>query len=170
MVPGAAPRGHAGVTVTLAAVTGCESGAFLRATDEDTVGELQPQGTHDSPQHRAGQETRGVLRIHRSPRTGSLAGADSQRPLRCADGPIHAQVAVPSPGPQSATNSAREVELLKLARLGSATSVAPGRPPGLRDPRLAKPVAKIHTRIRRLAYVWFLVCARRGGCGSVTHS
>ena len=54
------------------------------------------------------KKPRGVSRIHRRPRDGSPAGADAQRPLRRADGPIHAQVAVPSPGPQSPAGSARD--------------------------------------------------------------
>src|SRR2546427_3207704 len=118
MVSRAAEGGRAAIADAMAAAAGRESGALLRATDEDQVGELQPQGTHDSPQHRAGQETAGVPRIHRCARTGSLARTDPQRPLRCADGPIHAQVAVPPPRAQSPTGSAREVELLK------------GEPPG----------------------------------------
>jgi len=67
---------------------------------------------HDSSQHRARQEAGGVPRIHCCARAGALAGADSQRPLRRADGPVHAQVAVPSPSAESPAGSARDVELL----------------------------------------------------------
>lgn len=43
--------------------------------------------------------------------------------LRRADGPIHAQVAVPTSGAESPAGSAREVELLKLSEpLGGRTN------------------------------------------------
>src|SRR2546428_695302 len=117
MVSRATEGGCAAIARAMAAAAGRADAAVLRATDENQVGELQLQGMHDSPQHRVGQEASGMPRVHCCARTGSLAGADPQRTLRGADGPIHAPVAVPSPGSQSPAGSAREVELLKLREL-----------------------------------------------------
>ncbi len=122
MVSRAAERGGADLAGEVGTAVGRECGAVLRATDEDQMGELQPPGTHDSPQHRVGQEASGVPGVHRRARAGPPAGAYPQCPLHRANGPLHAQVALPSPGTQSSARTPREVELL--------TSEPAGRVPG----------------------------------------
>src|SRR5437870_5367860 len=58
-------------------------------------------------------------RIPRRPRTGSLAGANPQRPLRRAYGSLHSQVAILSRRAQSPPGPEREVDLLASFELAS---------------------------------------------------
>src|SRR5215210_3191543 len=95
----------------MAAAVGREGGEVVRAADEDQVGELQSPRAHNPPEYRARQEAARVPRIHRGPRAGPPAGADPQRSLHRADGPLHAQMAGAPPGAQPVAGSERDVEL-----------------------------------------------------------
>src|SRR2546425_453600 len=85
---------RAAVDRQVGAADGGAGGAVLCATDENQMGKLQPRRTHSPPQHGVGQEATGVPRIYRRARNDPHTGANTQRPLRRADGSIHATMAI----------------------------------------------------------------------------
>src|SRR5262249_6012658 len=93
MVSSAAQESRAAIDRQVGAADGGESRAVLCATHENQMGKLQPPGAHSPPQHGAGQEATGVPRIYRRARNGPPAGANAQRPLRRAAGPMYAAMA-----------------------------------------------------------------------------
>src|SRR5882724_7144335 len=94
MVSPTAQESRAAIDRQVGAAAGGEGRAVLCAADENQMGKLQPRRTHYPPQHGAGQEATGVPRIYRRARNDPRPGADTQRPLRHADGSIHAAMAV----------------------------------------------------------------------------
>src|SRR5215207_7920629 len=90
-------------------------GAVLHPANEDQVGKLQSARTDDSAQHRAGQEAKGMPRVHRRPRDGPRDGTDPQRPFSGATGSIPAELAVPPAATESPAGSARRLGLLRAA-------------------------------------------------------
>src|SRR5262249_47403900 len=103
MVSSAAQESRAAIDRQVGATAGGEGRAVLCATHENQMGQLQPQGTQYPPQHGAGQEATGVPRIYRRARNDPRPGADAQRSLRHADGPMHAAMAVLSGPVKSVT-------------------------------------------------------------------
>ena len=71
----------------------CQRAAYLRAKDENEMGELQPRFTQRPIEHRSREETTRMPGIHRGPRDGSHAGTDPQCPLRRPHGSTHAALA-----------------------------------------------------------------------------
>jgi len=71
----------------------CQRAACLRAKDENQMGKLQPRFTQRPIEHRSREETTRMPGIHRRPRNGSHAGADSQCPLRRPHGSTHTALA-----------------------------------------------------------------------------
>src|SRR5262245_61167046 len=93
MVTSAAQASCAAIARQMGAVAGGAGRAVLCTAHENQMGKLQPQGTYSPPQHRAGQEATRMPRIHRRARNDPPPGADAQRPLRRADGSMHAAMA-----------------------------------------------------------------------------
>src|SRR5438445_6187107 len=94
MVSSAAQASRAALDRQVGAADGGAGGAVLCTTDENQMGKLQPRRTHSPPQHGVGQEATGVPRIYHRARNDPRPGANTQRPLRRADGPIHAAMEV----------------------------------------------------------------------------
>src|SRR5262245_15525964 len=94
MVSLATQASGAAIARQVGATDGGEGRAVLCTADENQMGQLQPQCTQYPPQHGAGQEVTGVPRIYCRARNDPHTGADAQRPLRRADEPIHAAMAV----------------------------------------------------------------------------